>query len=168
MPVKGGYLALAGGGALLIWSGLKGKSWSTVLKTILQGKKPSTTTTAYTITGANAVAGDTTGAGSRPPAPSGGIWNQDTLQGLWLSAGGSPATARHAACHAMQESSGNASVTSGNPDGGTNVGLWQLDTRGVGAGYSVAQLQNPFTNARITVRATRDGADWSQWATPGC
>ena len=49
MPVRGGYLALAGGGAILLWSGLKGKSWSQVLKTILQGHDPTTTTTAYTI-----------------------------------------------------------------------------------------------------------------------
>jgi hypothetical protein len=68
----------------------------------------------------------------------------------------------------MQESSGNAAVTSSNPDGGVNVGLWQLDTRGKGAGYSVAQLQDPNTNARVTVFATRNGRDWSAWATPGC
>ncbi len=62
----------------------------------------------------------------------------------------------------------NLRVTSSNPDGGTNVGLWQLGTEGVGAGYSVSELQNALTNARITVRATRNGTDWSQWATPGC
>jgi hypothetical protein len=166
MPVKGGYLILAGGGALLIWSGLKGKSWSTVLKGILQGKKPGDITTAYDITGTGA--GGPNSAGLPPSAPSGGLWTQSTLEGLWVSAGGSPASARNAACHAMQESSGNASVTSSNPDGGTNVGLWQLDTRGVGAGYSVSALQNPYTNARITVRATGGGSNWSQWATPGC
>jgi hypothetical protein len=87
---------------------------------------------------------------------------------LWRQAGGSAAAANNAACHAMQESSGDPKVTSGNPDGGTNVGLWQLDTRGVGAGYTVAQLQNPMTNAHITVMATRNGTNWSQWATPGC
>jgi hypothetical protein len=75
----------------------------------------------------------------------------------------------NAACHAIQESSGNALVTSPNPDGGTNVGLWQLDTpSGKGAGYTVAQLQNAALNAKVAVSASSDGTDWSAWATPGC
>jgi hypothetical protein len=49
-----------------------------------------------------------------------------------------------------------------------NVGLWQLDTLGKGAGHSVAQLQDPLTNARVTVATTDDGANWTAWATPGC
>lgn len=97
-----------------------------------------------------------------------GLWTHDGLVKLWGQAGGSAATANNAACHGMQESSGRASVTSSNPDGGTNVGLWQLDTRGVGAGHTVAQLQDPLTNARLTVHATKNGRDWSSWATPGC
>lgn len=63
MPVKGGYLALAGAGALLVWSGLKGKSWSTVLRDIAQGKKPSTVTTAYQIQG-TPISSDTTPGGT--------------------------------------------------------------------------------------------------------
>jgi len=58
MPVRGGYLALAGAGGLLVWSGLKGKSWSQVLRTVLNGRKPETTATTLAIT-----APDITGGG---------------------------------------------------------------------------------------------------------
>lgn len=162
MPVKGGYLALAGAGSLLIWSGLKGKNWSQSLRDILNGKPPSSTPAA------NAIQGTQTAASGGTQTGMAGIWNQGSLMVLWVTAGGPPGTARNAACHAMQESSGHATVTSPNPDGGTNVGLWQLDTNGVGRGYSVSQLQNPYTNARITVKATGGGVNWSEWATPGC
>jgi hypothetical protein len=87
---------------------------------------------------------------------------------LWTANGGNPAAANNAACHAIQESTGRSWVTSSNPDGGTNVGLWQLDTKGKGAGYSVAQLQNPDTNARVAIFGSNNGSDWSAWATPGC
>lgn len=100
--------------------------------------------------------------------PASGTYTQAQLIQLWQQAGGSPQSAQNAACHAMQESSGNPMATSSNPDGGTNVGLWQLDTKGVGAGHTVQELQIPIVNARITVGATGDGADWSKWATPGC
>lgn len=42
MPVKGGYLLLAGGGAILLWSGIKGHKWSAVLHDVLSGQSPST------------------------------------------------------------------------------------------------------------------------------
>lgn len=87
------------------------------------------------------------------------------LEGLWIQAGGPAATAPLAAAIAEAESSGSATVTSSNPDGGTNVGLWQLDTLGVGSGYSVAQLSDPATNAAVAVKGSSSGADWSAWET---
>jgi hypothetical protein len=87
------------------------------------------------------------------------------LQGIWIQAGGSAATAPVAAAIAEAESSGNATVTSSNPDGGTNVGLWQLDTLGVGSGYSVAQLSDPATNAAVAVNGSGNGSNWSDWET---
>jgi hypothetical protein len=85
--------------------------------------------------------------------------------GYWYQAGGSEKTAAMALARAYSESSLDSSVTSANPDGGTNVGLWQLDTPGgVGAGYTVPQLQDPLTNAKVTVKATNDGSNWSQWS----
>jgi len=87
------------------------------------------------------------------------------LEGLWINNGGNKAVAPLAAAIAMAESSGRTDVTSANPDGGINVGLWQLDTRGKGAGHTVADLQNPATNAAVTVQGSNDGTDWSAWAT---
>jgi hypothetical protein len=48
MPVKGGYLLAAGAGVILVWSGLKGKSWSTVFRDVISGQ-PITKTTANPI-----------------------------------------------------------------------------------------------------------------------
>jgi hypothetical protein len=41
MPAKGTYLAVAGFGAIFLWSGLTGKSWSSVLRNVISGKNPS-------------------------------------------------------------------------------------------------------------------------------
>lgn len=42
MPVKGTYLAIAGVGAVFLWSGLRGKSVTAVLRAILSGQNPTT------------------------------------------------------------------------------------------------------------------------------
>jgi hypothetical protein len=86
---------------------------------------------------------------------------------LWLVSGGSISSAPDALARALSESSGSTSVTSSNPGGVgcVNVGLYQLATPcGVGSGYTVAQLQNPYLNTQITVKATNNGANWSSWA----
>lgn len=88
------------------------------------------------------------------------------LMGLWINAGGSRAKAPIAAAIAEAESGGCSSAKSSNPDGGTNVGLWQLDTPGgVGAGYSAGQLSNGATNAKVAVKGSSNGRDWSAWET---
>jgi cell wall-associated NlpC family hydrolase len=94
-----------------------------------------------------------------------GPYGHQALEHLWRLAGGDPRKANTAAAVAQAESGGNPKVTSPNPDGGTNVGLWQLDTKGKGAGHSIAALMKAITNARATVKASRNGTDWSAWAT---
>lgn len=168
--LNGPGLAMMAVGSVFAYAAIKGFSVLQALQSLVTGKSPallSQTAGIGTPTASlgSSVAGNTPGAVSNPTA---GQWTHDGLMKLWQSAGGSAGTANNAACHAIQESSGNASVTSPNPDGGTNVGLWQLDTKGVGAGHTVAQLQNPTLNAMIAVRGSRNGTDWSQWATPGC
>ncbi len=170
--VSGTAVAATAAGGLLLWSGIKGAGISQSFRSLLSGQKPVPTGAnpiQGTVGGSDASAGATgiLGVSTGPPSPA-GHYSHAQLVSLWISAGGSAASANNAACHALQESSGDPAATSSNPDGGTNVGLWQLDTRGKGAGYSVAQLQNAMTNARITVLATRNGSDWSAWATPGC
>jgi hypothetical protein len=138
------------------------------LKDVLQGKPlpaPSGQQSAAEIQ-AQVIAGAVSnqiGPEGTAPAVS-GSYDTNSLGQLWTSAGGSGQTAFEAANVAMAESDGNPNATSANPDGGTNVGLWQLDTKGVGAGYTTAQLQDPLTNARITVMHTANGTNWSQWA----
>jgi len=104
-------------------------------------------------------------AGGAPALPGTGEYTHSQLETIWKLAGGNPAKADLAAAIAQAESGGQPKVTSPNPDGGTNVGLWQLDTKGKGTGHTVAQLQNPATNAKVTVAASSNGADWSAWQT---
>jgi hypothetical protein len=150
------------------------------LKAVLQGKPlPGATgqTTAADIAsevatapgGTSSIGAAATGPGvaAGGPAPAhSGIYSMTDLEALWASQGGSGQTAFAAANVAMAESSGRPAVTSANPDGGTNVGLWQLDTKGVGAGFTIAQLQEPATNPRITVMHTANGTSWVGWANP--
>lgn len=172
--IRVGPLVAVAGGVILMWSAITGRKWSSVLKSTIKGENPTKVTPTNQITSAPLeVPGSygLTGTGEQTlvGGPGRGFYTHSQLEQLWVSAGGPPGAANNAACHGDQESGGNPRATSGNPDGGTNVGLWQLDTPGgKGAGYSVSQLMNPLLNARITVRATNGGRDWSAWATPGC
>lgn len=155
-----GAVALMGGGFLFLWSSYHGASLTGSLRDLLQGKQPSGADTAP-------ISGGAVSSGGGGGGPVQGSYSNAQLQQLWTSNGGDPSKAGTAACIAMHESGGRAAVTSGNPDGGTNVGLWQLDTRGVGSGYTVAQLQDPNTNARLAIMGSRNGTDWADWSTAG-
>jgi len=72
MPVKAGYLIAAGGGVILLWSGIKGKAWSGTVRNLITGKQPQITTTAYAITSSPAAFSSTGGTGS-PTLPNLGV-----------------------------------------------------------------------------------------------
>lgn len=149
------------------------QKWPTdPIKSVLQGKGvPSATKEAAVTLSADIQSAGAGGSSAQlassaaPAAPSGGTYGHAALVTLWTSNGGNPATSDVAAAIAQAESSGEAAVTSSNPDGGTNVGLWQLDTKGKGAGYTVQQLQDPATNARVAIMGSANGSNWSAWAT---
>lgn len=123
------------------------------IRTIVQGAQGSVTE----VPNPDAI-GHSPGAGATAA-----VMSKAQIVALWTGNGGSAATANVAAAVALQESSGRTAITSPNPDGGTNVGLWQLDTKGVGAGHTVTQLQDPATNARITIMGSANGTNWSHW-----
>ena len=72
--------------------------------------------------------------------------------------------AQMAVAVALAESGGDPDQTSSNPDGGTNVGLFQLDTPGgVGAGHTVSQLKAPALNAQIAhAQWVKDGRTFTK------
>jgi Lysozyme like domain len=171
--VAGGYLAWFG---VHYWRSANVKWPTDPVKAVLTGQAvpantPSTTAadalTADFAGSGGPGTGDTEGQDPTPIPGSGGVLNHAQLQALWVANGGSPSTANVGAAIAQAESSGRVDVESGNPDGGTNVGLWQLDTNGKGAGHTVAQLQDPNTNARLAVMGSANGTNWSAWATFG-
>ncbi|HEV2244906.1 MAG TPA: hypothetical protein VGR98_27980 [Streptosporangiaceae bacterium] len=185
--VDGVALGAVAAGGLFLYAGLKGYSIPHALQAVISSKSPAASPVlanqiaplsgAYGAPAGSPAGSPATGGApgtASPTAPAGapsvsGNYSHAQLMQLWQSVGGSAAAANNAACHAIQESSGRPGVTSPNPDGGTNVGLWQLDTPGgKGAGYSIAQLQNPVVNARVAVQGSSNGTDWSAWATPGC
>jgi hypothetical protein len=159
--IDGPGIAAISVGIVFIYGGIMGYSPVKAFENILKGKNPNENQANASLTSAN----DSSASTYSGPA---NTYTHATLMLLWQQAGGSSASANNAACHGMQESSGKSNATSSNPDGGQNIGLWQLDTKGVGAGHTIAELMDPLSNARITVAATNNGANWSQWATPGC
>lgn len=158
--IDGLSLGLAATGTLFVYAGIKGLSIPHAVQSLVQGQQPAGN--------ANPVTGTLTGTGEAPQpgvSAEGGVYDSSQLRNLWVMAGGDPGQAATAACIAGHESGGNSGATSPNPDGGTNVGLWQLDTSGKGAGYTVAQLKDPLTNARLAVAGSSNGTDWSAWST---
>ena len=165
-------------GAYLTWFGVHYWRSDTVwpsdpLKAVLTGKaipvpdrSASRAALDSIVAGAGSVTETGTAVGHSPGAgPTAAVMSKEQIKALWTGNGGSAGTANVAAAVALAESSGRTGpdVNTHNPDGGVNVGLWQLDTKGVGAGHTVEQLQDPATNARITIMGSANGTNWSHW-----
>ena len=85
MPVKGTYLAVAGAGAIILWSGIKGKSWTDVIRQVISGKDPATAQTVsainsptFTDTGDGSTSGSVTSVGGGTAPASGNLSNMLT------------------------------------------------------------------------------------------
>lgn len=151
-------LVAAGGG--LVYAGIQGKSIPSLIQGFVQGKSPSAAAAAAPIAPAAAAGGFD--IATNIPAGK-GEYSNAAVRTLWTDNGGPADTAAFAAAVAISESSGSATVQSKNPDGGINVGLFQLDTLGVGSGYPIADLQDANLNTQVTIMATNGGVDWSDW-----
>jgi hypothetical protein len=72
MPVRPGLLLLAGGGGVLLWSGIKGKSATSVFRQLIGGDSPANAASANTIVQTpDTIAQDLTGANAVPGSPTG-------------------------------------------------------------------------------------------------
>ena len=96
------------------------------------------------------------------------------LEGLWIQAGGSAASAPLAAAIALAESGGNPTSYNGNAGTGDNsYGLWQINMIGsMGPSRlrefgltSDSQLLDPLTNAKAAVQVSNGGSNFSPWST---
>jgi len=99
MPIKGGYLIAAGGGAILLWSGIRGKSWSTVLRSVVAGQDPRATLSAYKIASSPAAFSAGAGAGGGLPVSGSGMGSQiaidaEQYKGSGYVWGGAPGSGR--------------------------------------------------------------------------
>lgn len=169
MPVKGSYLAIAGVGAIFLWSGLKGKSWSSVLRNVISGKSPTAATTSSAISqldpsqtqaqfGGGAAYGY--GGGVNPSGVTTGNFTFSQLEQLWIQNGGSVTAAPMAAAIAMAESGGNAGATDNDANGSQDRGLWQINSvNGALSTYDTNQ------NARAAIELSDNGVNWTPWVT---
>jgi hypothetical protein len=68
MPIKAGYLLAAGGGAILLYSGIKGHRWGAVARNLISGQKiPSTQELAITSSPQAYAYGSGSGGGGTAP-----------------------------------------------------------------------------------------------------
>lgn len=161
MPVKGTYLALTGVGAVLIWSGLKGKAWSDVVRQLIAGKSPKTVTTALTISGTSVAPTGAAGTGSGGSAI--GAIEKGTYQAfaqtLLVKYGWAGQMSSFNSI-VMGESSWNARAT--NPTSGA-FGIAQALGHGTAATRgSITNMYGNYGTSDATCRAANSGNGYAQ------
>ena len=86
VAVKATYLLMAGGGAILLWSGLKGHKWTTTLRSVLSGQPVPHTQELAISTAPGAYSGSGTPAGPTPNTGPGGTPSKNQAIGKVLAA----------------------------------------------------------------------------------
>ena len=124
MAVKAGYIAIAGAGVALAWSGLNGKNLSSVLRDAISGQAPGTASAANTITPfAGPATADTPGAtvgGALPGSSTASVAAFKAYAVTLLAAHGWPNQWTNYNNIVMRESGWNANAR--NPSGAYGIG----------------------------------------------
>lgn len=171
MPVKGGYLLAAGGGALLLWSGIKGHSWSTVLRDLVSGKQVPATQELAIQTSAAAYGSGSAGTPSTNISATGGtsIKNKAIGAAIATTYGWGPGTSNWTSLVKLWDRESGWSNTAQNPSS-TAYGIAQfLDTSWApyGPKTSNAGLQISYGLKYIKTRYGNPNNAWAHETSQG-
>lgn|SRR5487761_1489654 len=169
MPEQGGIsaagLGLTVAGIVLLWSGIRGKSVSTVLKDVISGKNPGTAAVTSPLSNSTGLT-DTGGIVAYSGTASKQALSFSAVEQLWIQAGGPAALAPVMAAISTAESGripGN--VQQGQPYATTGWGLWQITPGNSEPQFGTdQQLLVPINNAHAAVAKYHAGG-LGQWTT---
>lgn len=193
MPVKAGYLFLAGAGGIFIWSGVRGKPVTSVFRSLIGGENPARIPSKDTITGISTSAGGPVTGGSGKPVPGSGTpvatgANQNAVNTAILMALGAPpnqANLQSLARWEMHEFSNWPPQASFNPMASTepepgstpfnSVGVQNYPNWSVGVTATVTTLNNgnypniiaAFRSGRGLINNPAVAGDLSTWSNGG-
>jgi hypothetical protein len=119
------------------------------------GSSSSSSSSSASSSGSSA-SGSSYAAGSAAIPATSNVYSYLGLERLWIAAGGSSATASHAACIAEAESGGRSWATGAAGE----RGLWQIHPS-----HGSLSTYDPYYNARAAVIISANGTNWGQWTT---
>lgn len=154
MPSKAVPLMIAGGGAILLWSALEGKSWSTVLRDVISGTNPTTAPNTNAITAGAATLDDTTGSAASVSADNasgenetGSGTNEQILQATAAEFGWTTANGQWQALANVENAEAGFSTTAVNPTSGA---LGMAQALGHGGTGTAGSLGNEYGGYGLT------------------